>query len=79
MARGVLLQERTVEERAKFHFYQAKLYAKQGMNDRALLCLRKAIEEGLKEREKINDEPAFKGIRDLDEFKEILAWQPRAL
>lgn len=76
---GVLLQERTVEERAKFHYYQAKLYAKQGMNDRALLCLRKAIEEGLKERGKIGDEPAFDDLRELPEFKEILAWQPRVL
>ena len=36
---GVLLQERSVEERAKFHYYQAKLYAKKGMNDRALLAV----------------------------------------
>ena len=27
---GVLLQERSVEERAKFHFYLAKTYAKAG-------------------------------------------------
>jgi tetratricopeptide (TPR) repeat protein len=76
---GTLLQERTVEERAKFHYYQAKLYAKQGMNERALLCLRKALEEGLKERDKIGDEPAFETLRELPEFKEILAWQPRVL
>jgi len=76
---GVLLQERTVEERAKFHYYQARLYAKNGMTDRALLCLRKAIEEGLKERDKIDEEPAFAGMRELPEFKEILAWQPRVL
>jgi tetratricopeptide (TPR) repeat protein len=77
---GVLLQERTVEERAKFHFYQAKLYAKNGMSDRALLCLRRALEEGLKEdRDKLRDLPEFAAIRDTDEFKEILAAQPRAL
>lgn len=78
-AAGVLLQDRSVEERAKFHYYQAKLYAKQGMADRALLCLRKAIEEGLKERDKITEEPAFAGLLELPEFKEIVAWQPRAL
>ncbi len=32
---GVLLQERNVEERAKFHYYLAKTYAKAGLNDRA--------------------------------------------
>jgi tetratricopeptide (TPR) repeat protein len=78
-AAGVLLQERAVEERAKFHYYQAKLYAKRGMTERALLCLRKAIEEGYKERDKINDEPEFSAMRELPEFKEILAWQPRVL
>lgn len=76
---GVLLQERTVEERAKFHYYQARLYAKQGMNDRALLCLRKALEEGLKDREKIKDEPEFAKLRELPEFQEIMAFQARVL
>lgn len=77
---GVLLQERTVQERAKFHFYQAKLYAKNGMADRALLCLRKALEEGLKEdRDKLRDLPEFATLREKDEFKEILAAQQRAL
>lgn len=76
---GVLLQERTVEERAKFHYYQAKLYAKQGMTERALLYLRKALEEGLKERDKVPEEPDFAAMRDLPEFKELLAAQQRVL
>ena len=49
-SQGVLLQERSVEERAKFHFYLAKTYAKSGHTERALLYMRKAIEEGFKER-----------------------------
>ena len=44
---GVLLQERSVVERAKFHYYLAKTYAKAGANDRALQYMRKALEEGL--------------------------------
>ena len=77
---GVLLQERSVEERAKFHYYQAKLYAKKGINDRALLYLRKALEEGLKEdRDKIREEKDFEGLRELPEFKEILETQQRVL
>src|SRR5438067_160934 len=47
---GVMLQERSVEERAKFHYYLAKTYAKAGMNERALLYIRKALEEGFTER-----------------------------
>jgi tetratricopeptide (TPR) repeat protein len=76
---GVLLQERSVEERAKFHYYQAKLYAKQGMTDRALLYLRKALEEGLKERDKIKDEPDFASMRELKEFQELITTQQRVL
>ncbi len=76
---GVLLQERTVEERAKFHYYQAKLYAKAGRNDRALLYLRKALEEGFKDRDKILDDPEFAGLKDLPEFQELMARQQRVL
>lgn len=78
-ANGVLLQERSVAERAKFHFYLAKTYAKAGMNDRALQYMRKALEEGFRERKKFVDDPEFAGLRQLPEFKELLASNPRVL
>jgi tetratricopeptide (TPR) repeat protein len=76
---GVLLQERTVEERGKFHYMMAEEYAKKGMNDRALQYIRKALEEGFKERKKIAEDPAFVAIKDLPEFKELLTAEPRVL
>jgi len=76
---GVLLQERSVEERAKFHYSLAQMYAKKGMNDRALLYIRRALEEGYKERKKIEEDPAFASLKDLPEFKELLALEPRVL
>jgi tetratricopeptide (TPR) repeat protein len=76
---GVLLQERNVEERAKFHYSLAQTYAKQGMKDRALLYIRRALEEGYKERKKIEEDPAFAALKDLPEFKELLATEPRVL
>lgn len=76
---GVLLQERTVEERAKFHFYLAKSYARSGAFDRALLYIRKCLEEGFKERQKFHEEPEFAQLQDLEEFKQLLALQPRVL
>jgi tetratricopeptide (TPR) repeat protein len=78
-AQGVLLQERTVEERAKFHFYLAKTYAKSGATERALLYMRKALEEGFKEREKFRQDADFASIRDLPEFKELLALETKIL
>ncbi len=76
---GVLLQERSVEERAKFHYSLAQMYAKKGMNDRALLYIRRALEEGFKERKKIEEDPAFAALKDLPEFKELMAAEPRVL
>lgn len=76
---GVLLQERSVEERAKFHFYLAKTYAKAGMNDRAMLYVRKAIEEGFKERKKFQEDPEFAQMQKLPEFQQLLAMEPRVL
>ena len=76
---GVLLQERSVDEHAKFHFYLAREYAKAGANDRALQYIRKALEEGYKERKKFEEDPAFATLRDLPEFKELMALEPRVL
>ena len=76
---GVLLQERSVEERAKFHYYLAKTYAKAGMNDRAILYVRKAIEEGFKERDKFVKDPEFAALQENMEFKEILAMEHKTL
>jgi len=76
---GVLLQERSVDERAKFHYFLAKTYAKAGQNDRALLYIRKALEEGFKERKKFEEEPEFAPLKDLPEFKQILAMEQRVL
>jgi len=76
---GVMLQERSVEERAKFHYYLAKTYAKAGMNERALLYIRKALEEGFKEREKLMEDPEFSAMRETPEFQELLTFQPRVL
>jgi len=76
---GVLLQERSVEERAKFHYYLARTYAKAGMNDRALLYLRKALEEGFRERQKLAEDPEFTPLKELPEFQELLKLEPRVL
>jgi len=75
---GVMLEERSVEERAKFHFHLAKLYAKDARNELALQYLRKALEEGYKDK-KLVETPEFATIRDLPEFKELLAREPRVL
>lgn len=76
---GVLLQERTVEERAKFNFYLAKTYSKAGMADRALLYIRKALEFGFKDKSKFMEDDDFAPLRELAEFAELMKLEPRVL
>jgi tetratricopeptide (TPR) repeat protein len=76
---GVMLEERTIEDRAKYHFYVAKLYAKQGRDELALQYIRKSIEEGFKDRKKFQEDPEFAKLRELPEFKELMALEPRVL
>jgi tetratricopeptide (TPR) repeat protein len=76
---GVLLEERNVQERAKYHYYVAKLYAKNGRNELALQYLRKALEEGFKERKQLEKDPEFAALRDTKEFQDLLALEPRVL
>ncbi|MCS7316481.1 MAG: tetratricopeptide repeat protein, partial [Bryobacterales bacterium] len=76
---GVLLQERNVEERARFHYYLAKVYAQAGMNERALIYIRKALEEGFKERRRFLEEPEFAALHELPEFQELMKMEFRAL
>jgi tetratricopeptide (TPR) repeat protein len=76
---GTLMQERTVEERAMFHLYLARMYAKSGANDRALIYLRKALEEGVKGRNKIPDMPEFDSLKKNADFQQLLAQNPKPL
>lgn len=76
---GVLLQERSVAERAKFHYYLAKAYAKQGRQDLALLYIRKSLEEGFKDRAKYMEESEFAQLRTLPEFELLMKLEPRVL
>jgi len=78
-AYGVMLQERSVQDKAKFHYSMAALYAQDGRNDLALQYLRKALEEGYKERKKLPEDPAFASLRELPEFKQLLTLEPRVL
>jgi tetratricopeptide (TPR) repeat protein len=76
---GTIMQERTVSELALFHLYLAKTYAKGGNNARALIYLRKALEEGLKDRKKLPDVPEFSLLKNDPAFQQLLAENPKPL
>ncbi len=76
---GTLMQERTTGDRAIFHLYLARMYAKSGANERAIIYLRKALEEGIKDRRKIPDIPEFASLKTDPAFKQLLAENPKPL
>jgi tetratricopeptide (TPR) repeat protein len=76
---GTELQDRTVADRARYHFELARMYAQVGKNELALQYLRRALEEGLKDKNKMTDAPEFALLRETDEFKQLLLLEPRVL
>jgi len=78
-SQGVLVQERTIEERAGYFYILAKTCAKAGMTDRSLQYIRKALENGFKDRDKFKAEPEFSSFQDNLEFQQILAAEYKVL
>ncbi|MDX2268105.1 MAG: tetratricopeptide repeat protein [Bryobacter sp.] len=76
---GTTLQERSVEERAKFHFELARLYAKNGRDSLAFQYLRKSLEEGYKAKDRILSDSAFAAYLENPEFQTILNTEYRVL
>jgi tetratricopeptide (TPR) repeat protein len=81
---GSMLQERTVADRAKFHYFMAKQYAKRAADvdaaelrkdfiERAIIYTRKALEEGFENRAAFTTEPEFAILKDHAEYQELLA------
>ena len=76
---GTRIEDRTVTDVALFHLYLAKFYAKEGSDDRALLYLRKSLEEGLKNRKNLAEIPEFSALRKKPAFLALLAENPKPL
>lgn len=76
---GTQMEDRSVADRARFHFELARMYAMSGRNELALQYLRKALEEGFKERDKLQQAKEFSTLRETKEFKDLMALEPRVL
>jgi tetratricopeptide (TPR) repeat protein len=76
---GSVVQERSVEDRARYEYFMAKTYAKAGAVERAVQMIRRALEDGFKERDKFLKEPEFAALQDDMEFKQIMAAEQKVL
>jgi len=70
---GVQAQLPSPEDRARYDFTVAKLYAKMGFSDRSLEYLRKAMEEGYKEYKDVYKDAEFAQLRKDKRFTELMA------
>ncbi|MCW5962693.1 MAG: tetratricopeptide repeat protein [Bryobacterales bacterium] len=78
-SQGTILQQRNVEDRASFHFHLSKVYARNGDVERSLLYMRKALEEGFKDRRKFREDQDFAAMQDIEEFQTLLTMEFRVL
>ena len=76
---GVMAQATSPEDRAAFSFMVAKMYAQAGAFDRSLEYLRKAMEDGYKDINKVYTETEFATLRTDKRFEELMAQRPQAI
>jgi tetratricopeptide (TPR) repeat protein len=69
---GIAAQISTPEERAKFAYMMAKLYAQRGEADQCLHSLKKAKEEGYKEIANVYKDAEFASLRSDPRLAEIV-------
>jgi len=59
------------EKRGAMNYYLAKTYARAGNSDRAIDCLRRAINEGFTDRKKIMADLEFASLHGMTAFQEL--------
>jgi tetratricopeptide (TPR) repeat protein len=70
---GVQAQLPSPEDRARYNYTVARLYAKLGFSDRSLEYLRKAREEGYKDFNNVYKDQEFATLRKDPRFLELMA------
>jgi tetratricopeptide (TPR) repeat protein len=70
---GIVAQIASPEERARYSYMLAKIYAKRGDVDECLQCLRKAKEEGYRELANVYKDEEFSRMRENPKLHEVVA------
>jgi tetratricopeptide (TPR) repeat protein len=69
---GTLLQERSVTDKPKYFYFMAQAYAQVGLYDKALLSLRRSIEEGFNKLKQVAEDPVFAPLLENPEFQQLV-------
>ena len=73
---GLDLHDCAVEDRAQFHYFLDKTYGAAGVLDRALLHLRKPLEDGFQDDGQIARDPAFAELVTTEAYAQLTANPP---
>ena len=76
---GIMAQSSSPEDRAAFSFMVAKVYAQAGDLDHSLEYLRKAMEEGYKDIQKVYTDSEFATLRTDKRFEELMSQKPQPI
>jgi len=76
---GVQAQLPSPEDRARYDYVLAKLYAKTGVVERSLHYLKKAMEEGYKDIKNVYTDNEFSTLRKDPRFAELMAAKTPAI
>ena len=76
---GVAGRISSPQDRARYDYVIAGLYAKMGNNTRSLECLRRSLEEGYKGIQDVYKDPEFASLRKDARFAELMASKPAAI
>jgi tetratricopeptide (TPR) repeat protein len=60
------------EQRIEMNYFVAATYARVGQQEQALNSLRKAMDEGFKDRKRLNEDKDFATLRTTPEFQHLL-------
>jgi tetratricopeptide (TPR) repeat protein len=76
---GVQAQLPSPEDRARYDYVLAKLYAQMGVADRSLRYLKKAMEDGYKDIADVYKDREFSSLRKDPRFSELMAAKTTAI
>lgn len=76
---GVAAQTSSPGDRAEYFYLLARMYAKSGATDRSLSYLRRAMEDGYKDMNKIFRDEEFAAVRNDPRFSALMTHKPSAI
>lgn len=76
---GVSARMQSPEDRARFFYLLAKLYAGSGDVDKSLLYLKKSLEDGFPDIDKVYKDAEFASLRKDQRFTELMSQRPTAI